>query len=333
MSTSLKVVRIAAVCCASTSRRATVSPQRRHRHHALARAVDAGRAAPRRQRRPTRACARRGRRRRRGRRALLEARITSCLEMRPPRPLPLTSSGAIPLSAIARRADGAARTLPPLRRLAGGAAAGAGLRRLTRGSPWPAVRRGPIWSISAITSPTATVSPALRRILRRMPAPGEGTSSVAFSLSTSTSGSSAVTSSPSARFQAPSVASRTDSPSAGTAQRQRHLARSCPNASAISRACSRVCRFADPVAGLADSGRLTHDHGKRPRQQPRQLAVHVRPGAHVLRLLLNPDDGRPLGERRQRLEEVVLAQADTAARRARWPRHRSRAPRASRPRS
>ena len=144
------------------------------------------------------------------------ARVTSCFEIRPPRPLPLTSSAERPLSASARRADGAARTasgagrpLPPpsaLRPFAPELA----LRCGGAGAPAPSC------SISAITSPTATVSPALRRILRRMPAPGEGTSTVAFSLSTSTSGSSTETSSPSACFQAPRVASRTDSPSAGT---------------------------------------------------------------------------------------------------------------------
>jgi hypothetical protein len=40
-------------------------------------------------------------------------RSTSCFEIRPPRPLPFTSSGAIPLSVIAFRADGAALTEPP----------------------------------------------------------------------------------------------------------------------------------------------------------------------------------------------------------------------------
>ena len=222
MSTSLKVVRIAAACCASTSRRATVlrSGDIGTTRSRAPSAIGAGRIAggasigagdgagagagawpavalPRRASRPA-------------------SRI------RPPRPLPLTSSTARPLSASARRADGAARTgasaagcpLPPpswrpLRSNAATATATAGLGRRGRDL-------GPICSISAITSPTATVSPALRRILRSTPAPGEGTSTVAFSLSTSTSGSSTETSSPSACFQAPSVASRTDSPNAGT---------------------------------------------------------------------------------------------------------------------
>ena len=34
------------------------------------------------------------------------------------------------------------------------------------------------------------------------------------------------------------------------------------------RACSCACRFIDPVAGLADSGRLTHDQWNDPASSP-----------------------------------------------------------------
>ena len=110
MSTSLKVVRMAAVCCASTSRRATV---RRSgdigttRSRAPSIAGRAGGAS-------TGSGARAA-----GSGALVSARAcsvrsTSCFEIRPPRPLPFTSSAASPLSAIAFRAEGAALTVPPL---------------------------------------------------------------------------------------------------------------------------------------------------------------------------------------------------------------------------
>jgi hypothetical protein len=71
-------------------------------------------------------------------------------------------------------------------------------------------------SSSPIVSPTATVSPLLRSTLRRTPAAGAGSATVAFSLSTSTSGSSAWTGSPSRFSHAPTVACVTDSPSDGT---------------------------------------------------------------------------------------------------------------------
>jgi hypothetical protein len=65
-------------------------------------------------------------------------------------------------------------------------------------------------------SPTATVSPVFRSTLRSTPAAGAGSATVAFSLSTSTSGSSAWTTSPSFLSHVPTLACVTDSPSDGT---------------------------------------------------------------------------------------------------------------------
>ena len=60
-------------------------------------------------------------------------------------------------------------------------------------------------------------------------------------------------------------------------------------------ACSSWWRAALPVAGLADSARLTWRSVVAVTQQPVQAGVHERPGAHVLGLLLEPDDlARPL---------------------------------------
>ena len=99
------------------------------------------------------------------------------------------------------------------------------------------------------------------------------------------------------------------------------------------RACSRAwrCRRARRRAGRQ---RPAHARpGERSAQQPRQLAVHVGPGAHVLRLFLHPDHRRALGVHRQASPGARPCEADTAARRARWRRRRSRAPRASATRS
>ncbi len=71
-------------------------------------------------------------------------------------------------------------------------------------------------SSSPITSPMATVSPVFLITFRSTPAAGAGSDTVAFSLSTSTSGSSTWTGSPSFLSQAPRVASVMDSPSDGT---------------------------------------------------------------------------------------------------------------------
>jgi hypothetical protein len=71
-------------------------------------------------------------------------------------------------------------------------------------------------SSTAMTSPTATVAPDCFRTRVMTPADGAGTATVAFSLSTSTTGSSTPTASPSFFSQAPMVACVMDSPSDGT---------------------------------------------------------------------------------------------------------------------
>ena len=66
------------------------------------------------------------------------------------------------------------------------------------------------------TEPTATVSPSLTMIADNTPDVGAGTSTVTFSVSSSTSGSSAATASPACLNHLPTVASVMDSPRAGT---------------------------------------------------------------------------------------------------------------------
>ena len=64
--------------------------------------------------------------------------------------------------------------------------------------------------------PTFTVSPSLTAILPSTPLVGEGTSTFTLSVSSSTSGSSAKTSSPCDFSHFDTVASVTDSPNVGT---------------------------------------------------------------------------------------------------------------------
>src|SRR5690606_9770013 len=71
-------------------------------------------------------------------------------------------------------------------------------------------------STRATTAPTGTVSPGAKSCSVRTPAIGEGTSSVALSVSTSTMGSSTATGSPTDLSQLPMMTSEIDSPAAGT---------------------------------------------------------------------------------------------------------------------
>ena len=88
----------------------------------------------------------------------------------------------------------------------GGASA---LRRSWRRAPAPSL----IWPSNA---PTATVSPSFAAISPSTPAAGAGTSIVTLSVSSSTSGSSTATASPGFLNHLPMVASVTDSPRVGT---------------------------------------------------------------------------------------------------------------------
>src|SRR6186997_559141 len=87
--------------------------------------------------------------------------------------------------------------------------AGASLRGFDLGDPAPSL-------IDPKIEPMATVVPCSTLMSARTPAAGAGTSTVTLSVSSSTSGSSAATASPGFLNHWPTVASVTDSPSAGT---------------------------------------------------------------------------------------------------------------------
>src|SRR5580704_5576074 len=211
MSTSLKVVSMAAVFCASLSRRAMVWRSRVIFTRSSRAASSAGDGA----RTCTAAagcatgvgCAA----------ARSIAASMSPLVTLPSFPVPDTAAASMPVSAAILRTDGASGLS------AAGAAAGAGFGGAGGGAdcaagcgaafagaaPAPSL----IWPS---TAPTATVSPSLAAISLSTPAAGAGTSIVTLSVSSSTSGSSTATASPGFLNHLPMVASVTDSPSVGT---------------------------------------------------------------------------------------------------------------------
>ena len=134
---------------------------------------------------------------------------------RPASPLPRTADRSTACSSAALRAVGVARGALPGVRCRGGApaagAAGCGRsRRLRRAAPAAAS------SITPSSSPTLTSSPSLRAIRPRTPACGALTSRSILSVSSSTSGSPAATTSPSWRSHLATRASTIDSPTSGT---------------------------------------------------------------------------------------------------------------------
>ena len=128
---------------------------------------------------------------------------TSSLVRRPPLPVPAMSAGLSLFSASRRVTAGL------------WSPAGAAAAPLPAAAGWAAgAVAAPPSSMRATVSPIWTVAPSgLTR--RRTPAAGLGTSTLALSVSSSQSGSSAVTWAPSALCHLISTASRTESPSPG----------------------------------------------------------------------------------------------------------------------
>src|SRR5581483_6111891 len=187
------------------------------------------------------------------------AAATSSFRIWPRRPEPGTSAACIPFSSIILRAAGAGGiSLLALGAdlgaevgadLAGTSPASAGVSMSRVGgrpeggtrdgtaslSVRSSVLAGALPAPSLIdpsTEPTATVAPCGTLISASTPAAGAGTSSVTLSVSSSTRGSSTLTASPGFLNHWPTVASVTDSPSAGTmiwiAIAFHHLTRQAP---------------------------------------------------------------------------------------------------------
>src|SRR6266851_3555321 len=140
------------------------------------------------------------------------------------------------------------------------------------------------------TAPTATLLPSGTAISDSVPAAGALTSSVTLSVSSSTSGSSIAIVSPIFFSHRATVASVTDSPSVGTLMSvamdvSASVVQVIERASSTSLACSALCRFKSPVAVARPLG-LAVEADEHLLDAPLDEA----PGAHVLRLLLAPDD-------------------------------------------
>src|SRR5574343_2026275 len=142
------------------------------------------------------------------------AATASSLVTRPPRPEPATSAAAIPFSSRILRAAGLAVPAAAAGAAAAGAGAGAAaFGASAAGAAAPAVAGV---AILAINSPEVTVSPSPLMISTRTPAPGDGTSRTTLSVSISIRISSRATASPIFFFQEASVPSATDSDNCGT---------------------------------------------------------------------------------------------------------------------
>src|SRR5438552_2522846 len=219
MSSSLKVVRMAAVCCAWTRRSAI---RRRiglsgTRSSPSARAADGFGAA--------------GTSIRTGRALRSRYASTSSLVSRPPLPEAGTSVGSRSCSARRRRTAGLSG--PTARAATGSASASArasgaagaagtggtgfgasGAAGACLGAAGAAARAPPSSSMRATSSPTATFSPAAFT-MRSTPARSAGSSMLALSVSSSSRMSSGLTASPSCFAQRTMTPSVTDSPSVG----------------------------------------------------------------------------------------------------------------------
>jgi hypothetical protein len=216
MSTSLKVVSMAAVFCASLRRAAIVRRSRvmRTRSSRSARgrgpAGTAGFAA--------------------GAAGWAEieeiAAITSALVARPSLPVGWIAAGATPCSSASLRTAGPEAARLTLAAAAAGAGVGAGAgagRGAGAGATGAAASFGaaaaapaPAASIWQSTPPTCTDSPSATARSITVPADVAGTSTVTLSVSSSHSGWSTATVSPAFTIHLETVASVTDSPSAGT---------------------------------------------------------------------------------------------------------------------
>src|SRR5258708_37294874 len=146
--------------------------------------------------------------------------ITSVLVTRPSLPVAEICSGARPLSAASLRAAGPERSSAGVATGSGFGAGAAGVAAAGFAADFGAAAGTgaalPAPSMVPSTPPTLTLAPSGTRISDSTPAAVAFTSSVTLSVSSSTTGSSTATGSPSFLSHFATVASVTDSPSAGT---------------------------------------------------------------------------------------------------------------------
>ena len=262
MSTSLKVVSMAAVFCASFSRLAMVCRSRVIRTRSSRSPIALGAAAT---------CTGAGWAG--ASRASSTARA-SPLVIRPSLPEPGMVAGSSLFSVTIRWTEGASGIAGAAAGVGSGGGAGAaatgfgatgaaaaGFGVGVAGAEAPPVTR-------PRSSPGVTVAPSAAAISDRTPSSGATTSSETLSVSSSTSSSSFLTASPAFFAQRATVASVTDSPRVGVRisvigivllDRTGSAGRLAPQAKASARKVfsSRLCRLISPAAVEADAGRPT----------------------------------------------------------------------------
>src|SRR5215472_9337769 len=349
MSTSLKVVSMAAVFCASLSRRAMVARSRvifTRSSRAASSGTEGARTCT-----AAAGCAT-------GVGAAAARSIAasmSPLVTRPSLPVPATLAASMPLSAASRRTEGAVGVSAEAIGVGAAAGFGAGAgcgggagfaaagaaAALDAAAPAPSL----IWPSRA---PTATVSPSLAAMSLSTPAAGAGTSIVTLSVSSSTSGSSTATGSPGFLNHLPIVASVTDSPSVGTrisvmvsilgsrhAGLSRHFCAACKKdvdgrgrpghdeCGLSQRLFQQLLELGEVLRHQAGGGRGRGRPARIARvpvlvadllQHPADEGVDEEPRAHVARLLLAPDDrglleAGELGHQRLGRERIELLDA------------------------
>src|SRR6516164_4502001 len=292
MSTSLKVVSIAAVFCAAFKRRAMVWRSRVMRTRS-SRAASSGGAGARICTAAAVAATGVG-----AAAARSIAASMSPLVTRPSLPEPATLAASMPDSEASLRTEGASGASEDFA-VAGagfGAAAGADCGGGEVGGDALGVAAAAAFALPPApsliwprTAPTATVSPSLAAMSASTPAAGAGTSIVTLSVSSSTSGSSTATASPGFLNHLPMVASVTDSPSAGT--RISAMLRQC-----LVQNFAELCQMQRHLSDSGRSGSGTADITGAPIlgadliEHPFQEYIDEDPGAHIARFFLAPDD-------------------------------------------
>src|SRR5688500_14402936 len=291
LSTSLKVVSMAAVFCASLSRlamgrrrrvvRTRSSRSARARGPAGAAGLAAGAA---------------------GAGIDERAAITSALVARPSLPVGWIADGATPVSSTSLRVAGPEAAMLAL--AAAGAATGttggglgAGLGAAVAAAGLAAAAPPTPASMWHSTPPTWTVAPSSTARSTMVPATVAFTSTVTLSVSSSHRGWSMATVSPAFTSHLATVASVTDSPSAGTLISTAISKSSSTPSSDRQRAVDQIGLFLDMGARRAGRrrGRLGPADIDRPRcldveagERALDAAIDEMPAAHVLRLLLAP---------------------------------------------
>src|SRR4051794_24505292 len=250
------------------------------------------------------------------------ARSTSSRRMRPWGPLPSTSSRATPSSRARRRVAGAASGGPEARAApgaagtrapAGGTAAAGGAAGRARAEPGRPLPAAAVGSSTTSGAPTSTLSPSAAHSRVTTPVAGDGRTTIALSVWTSTRSWCSLTWSPTATRQATTSAVAIPSPTSGsrnstgaTSGLQR---RADARQHAVDRRDVEVLDRAGRVGGVG-----CRDAPDRRPERPERLLLdrrdELRPEPGAERGLV--DDERPPGVRHRRAQGVHVERHEAA---------------------